>query len=165
MAQAEMTPPVWVNRQHPQPARKAPPSEVGALGWLRANLFSGVGNTILTLITAAALYFLVPSLVRWVLGATWEPVWANRKLLAVGGYPSERLMQPMLILMVLSFLFGVSGGRWGSIVRNVAIGLGGILLLWALLPAGAWVQMRMGLCLALLLIGYGIGRFVPLPDR
>ena len=153
MAQTDFTPNVWVNRQHPQPARKAPPSEVGVLGWLRANLFSSIGNTLLTLLTAVVVYTLVPNIIAWVAEANWFPVWANRKLLAVGGYPAERLMQPMLILMLLSFLFGVSGGRWGSIVRNVAIGLGVILLLWTVAPTGSWVQVRMGIALALLVVG------------
>ena len=165
MAQADFTPNVWVNRQHPQPARKAPPSEVGVLGWLRANLFSSIGNTLLTLLTAVVVYTLVPNIIAWVAEANWFPVWANRKLLAVGGYPAERLMQPMLILMLLSFLFGVSGGRWGSIVRNVAIGLGVILLLWTVAPTGSWVQVRMGIALALLVVGYLIGRFLPIPNR
>ncbi len=165
MAQADFTPNVWVNRQHPQPARKAPPSEVGVLGWLRANLFSSIGNTLLTLLTAVVVYTLVPNIIAWVAEANWFPVWANRKLLAVGGYPAERLMQPMLILMLLSFLFGVSGGRWGSIVRNVAIGLGVILLLWTVAPTGSWVQVRMGIALALLVVGYLIGRFLPVPNR
>ena len=165
MAQADFTPNVWVNRQHPQPARKAPPSEVGVLGWLRANLFSSIGNTLLTLLTAVVVYTLVPNIIAWVAAANWFPVWANRKLLAVGGYPAERLMQPMLILMLLSFLFGVSGGRWGSIVRNVAIGLGVILLLWTVAPTGSWVQVRMGIALALLVVGYVIGRFLPVPNR
>ena len=165
MAQADFTPNVWVNRQHPQPARKAPPSEVGVLGWLRANLFSSIGNTLLTLLTVVVVYTLVPNIIAWVAEANWFPVWANRKLLAVGGYPAERLMQPMLILMLLSFLFGVSGGRWGSIVRNVAIGLGVILLLWTVAPTGSWVQVRMGIALALLVVGYLIGRFLPVPNR
>ncbi len=165
MAQADFTPNVWVNRQHPQPARKAPPSEVGVLGWLRANLFSSIGNTLLTLLTAVVVYTLVPNIIAWVAEANWFPVWANRKLLAVGGYPAERLTQPMLILMLLSFLFGVSGGRWGSIVRNVAIGLGVILLLWTVAPTGSWVQVRMGIALALLVVGYLIGRFLPVPNR
>ena len=165
MAQADFTPNVWVNRQHPQPARKAPPSEVGVLGWLRANLFSSIGNTLLTLLTAVVVYTLVPNIIAWVAEANWFPVWANRKLLAVGGYPAERLMQPMLILMLLSLLFGVSGGRWGSIVRNVAIGLGVILLLWTVAPTGSWVQVRMGIALALLVVGYLIGRFLPIPNR
>jgi len=165
MAQADFTPNVWVNQQHPQPARKAPPSEVGVLGWLRANLFSSIGNTLLTLLTAVALYILVPNIIAWLASGNWFPVWANRKLLAVGGYPAERLMQPMLILMLLSFLFGVSGGRWGNIIRNVAIGLGAILLLWTIAPTGSWVQVRMGIALALLVVGYLLGRFLPIPNR
>jgi general L-amino acid transport system permease protein len=165
MAQTEIHNPIWVNRNHPQPARKAPPSEVGWLGWLRTNLFSSVGNSLLTMVTALAVYYLVTSLVRWGMQAAWEPVWANRKLLAVGTYPVGRVMQPMLVLILLSLLFGISAARWGSLVRNVALGLGAIFLVWTLLPSGNWLQVRMGVCLALLLVGFGLGRVLPISNQ
>jgi general L-amino acid transport system permease protein len=71
----------------------------------------------------------------------------------------------MLVLMLLSTLLGLSAARWGSLVRNLAVGLGVLLLLWAILPAGSWVQTRMAVALALLLIGYGLGRLLPLSDQ
>ena len=43
----DLQPTTWINTNHPAPARKPPASEVGVLGWLRANLFSGIGNSIL----------------------------------------------------------------------------------------------------------------------
>jgi general L-amino acid transport system permease protein len=165
MAQTDINNPVWVNQNHPQSARKAPTSEVGWLGWLRANLFSNIGNSLLTVVTALAVYYLVTSLGRWGMQAAWEPVWANRKLLAVGTYPAEWVMQPMLVLMLLSLLFGVSGARWGSLVRNVALGLGVTLLLWSVLPSGSWLQLRMGICLALLLVGFGLGRVLLISNQ
>jgi general L-amino acid transport system permease protein len=165
MAQAELDTRTWVNRNPPQPGRKAPPSEVGVVGWLRANLFSSLGNTLLTLLTAVALYYLVSNLLRWGAQAAWEPVWANRKLMAVGGYPAERLMQPMVVLMLLSLLFGLSAGRWGELMRNLAIGLGVIFAVWMVIPAGSWVQTRMGICLALLVLGALVGSRVAIADR
>jgi general L-amino acid transport system permease protein len=164
MAQANLPADVWVNSKHPHPAQKAPPGEVGLLGWLRANLFSSLINTGLTLITALVILWVVSGLLRWGAQAAWEPIWANRKLLAVGGYPSERLLQPMLVLMLFSLLLGISAGRWGSLVRNLAIGLGVLLLLWTILPAGSWTQTRMSIALALLLTGYLLGRILPLAN-
>jgi general L-amino acid transport system permease protein len=165
MAQAELPTNVWINREPPRPALKAPPGEVGVWGWLRANLFSSLGNTLLTLLTVVATYYLVTGVVRWGWQATWEPVWANRKLLAVGGYPAERLGQPVLILMLLSLLLGLSAARWGSLVRNLALGLAVLLLAWTIAPVGSWVQTRMGICLVLLLIGYGLGRGLPISSQ
>jgi general L-amino acid transport system permease protein len=165
MAQANLDPSIWVNRNHPQPARKAPASEAGVLGWLRANLFSGFGNTLLTLVMLGLVYYAVSGALGWSLAATWQPVWANRKLLAVGGYPSEQLMQPMLALMFFALLFGLSAGRWGSFVRNIASGFGVILLIWIVAPTGAWLQVRMAGALALLVAGYAVGRMAPISNR
>lgn len=162
MARAEIPQPIWVNQGHPTPPQKAPPSQTGVLGWLRANLFSNVGNTILTVITVYVVYLVIRNIVTWGLQATWEPVWVNRKLLAVGGYPAERLGQPMLVLMLLSALFGLSAGKWQGLVRNLALGLGVLLLVFVVAPTGMWLQMRMAIAFALLLIGYGVGRILPL---
>ncbi len=164
MAKAVSKQPIWVNQNHPTPPQKAPPTQVGVLGWLRANLFSSVGNSILTLVTAYVAYLVVTNIVTWGLAATWEPVWANRKLLAVGGYPAERLGQPMLVLMILSLLFGISAGKWQGLVRNLALGLGVLLLIFVVAPTGAWVQMRMAIALGLLVIGYFATRALTLPD-
>ena len=59
MAKAVSKQPIWVNQNHPTPPQKAPPTQVGVLGWLRANLFSSVGNSILTLVTAYVAYLVV----------------------------------------------------------------------------------------------------------
>ena len=118
--------PIWVNVNHPTPAGKPPATEVGVLGWLRANLFSGFWNGLFTILTLVVTYFIISGAVQWVLNAYWEPVWANRKLFAVGPYPVDQLIQPTLVLLMVSLLFGVSAGHWGSFLRNLAIGLGAL---------------------------------------
>lgn len=155
----------WVNTNHPAPAQKPPATEVGVLGWLRTNLFSGIGNSLLTVVTLVALYFIVTNVVRWLLGAFWEPIWVNRKLFAVGQYPLEQLWQPAIVLLMVSLLFGLSAGRWGNIMRNLGIGLGALLLALALIPIGLQAQMVMAASLALLLIGYFIGVRVAISSR
>lgn len=155
----------WVNTNHPTPAGKPPAAQVGVVGWLRANLFSSVGNGILTIVTLAVVYFVVTGLMRWLLGAYWEPVWANRKLFAVGPYPSDQLWQPAAVLLVVCALFGVSAGRWGSIIRNLAVGLGALLSVLAILPIGMQAQLVMGVAVVLLVIGYFVGLRAPIPSR
>ena len=160
----DLQPTTWINTNHPAPARKPPASEVGVLGWLRTNLFSSIGNSLLTIITLVALYFIVTGVVRWAANAFWEPVWMNRKLFAVGPYPVEQMGQPATVLLMVSLLFGMSAGRWGSIMRNLGLGLGVLLLLLAIVPIGAQAQTVMGISLALLLGGYWIGRRVAVPS-
>src|SRR5689334_13400858 len=51
---------------------KPPPSTIGAIGWLRANLFNSPLNTVLTLVAIYAIVSVVPGLLRWMLiDATW----------------------------------------------------------------------------------------------
>ncbi len=161
----DIEPSVWVNPNHPSPAKKAPVSEVGFVGWLRANLFSSIGNTILTLVSAALLYFIISGVVQWIfLDALWRPIWLNRRLFATGTYPPDHLWQPSIVLMAVSLLFGLSAGRWGSIVRSLATGVAALLLVLAILPMGINVQLVLGASLALLIAGYIVGLRVNIPN-
>lgn len=144
---------------------KPPVTEVGPLGWLHANLFSSIGNSILTLVTLLAIYFGGTGLIRWLMNAYWLPVWQNRKLFAVGPYPSAQLIQPLIVLLVLAFLFGVSAGKWGSLLRSLSIGLAALLATLAILPIGIVTQMYLGGALALLIVGYVLALRVPVSNR
>jgi general L-amino acid transport system permease protein len=57
----------------PKGARPAPAQTVGVVGWLRRNLFSGPGNTLLTLVGAYLAWVVVSAVVDWaILNAVWE---------------------------------------------------------------------------------------------
>ena len=103
----------WVNPNPPATAQKPPGSEAGVLGWLHTNLFSSVLNGILTVLTLAFAVFVVNGFVRWVLAAYWEPVWANRKLFAVGPIRPTN-WQPAVVLLVTCLLLA-GAGRWGTV--------------------------------------------------
>jgi general L-amino acid transport system permease protein len=141
----------WVSTEKP------PLTERGITGWLYHNLFSNAGNTILTIVTAILLYLAISGVIRWVLNAFWEPIWVNRKLFAVGPYPNDVLGQPLFVLLALSLLFGLSAGRWGSIMRDIGIGLAALLGLLAILPIGINTQLMLAGALGLLIVGYIIG--------
>ena len=147
------------------PVEKPPLTERGVIGWLYHNLFSTIGNSILTLVTLAVLYFAVTGLIGWVFNAYWEPVWANRKLFATGPYPNSELFQPYTVLLVLCLLFGLSAGSWGSIMRDIGIGLGALLATLALIPIGVNTQIALGGSLGLLIVGYVIGLRRLVKDR
>jgi len=52
--------------------QKAPPaSAVGVLGWMRANLFSSVSNTVLTLLSLWFVYQILAFLLPWASAPTW----------------------------------------------------------------------------------------------
>lgn len=154
----------WVNPNPPAPAQKPPGAEVGVLGWLHANLFSSVFNSILTVLTLIFVVYVVNGLVRWVINAYWEPVWANRKLFAVGPYPADQLWQPAAVLLMTCLLFGLSAGRWGSILRSLAIGLAALLAVLAIIPLGTQAQLVAAVALALVIGGYLAGLTVRFPS-
>jgi general L-amino acid transport system permease protein len=155
----------WVNPNPPAPAQKPPRSEAGVIGWLHANLFSSLLNSILTLLTLAFAVFVVVGFVRWVLNGYWEPVWVNRKLFAVGPYPADQLWQPAAVLLVTCLLFGLSAGRWGSILRSLAIGLAALLAVLAIIPLGVQAQIVMAIGLALVVAGYLAGLTIHFPSK
>jgi general L-amino acid transport system permease protein len=56
----------------PHPDLPPPSTSVGAIGWLRANLFSSVSNTLLTLVSLYLLYLALPPFISWAfINADW----------------------------------------------------------------------------------------------
>ncbi len=49
-----------------------PPTSVGVIGWLRANLFSNWWNAILTVLCLAAIWYVLSGLLGWTLRSVWN---------------------------------------------------------------------------------------------
>jgi len=119
--------------------------------WLRKNLFNTWYNSLLTLVAAWFLYKLLSGLVPWVLTeANWTPITTSPILYLVGQYPAEHLWRVGLGLLMVSFLFGVSWGTWGGVIRTFALALVAGYLIGALLPVGL---NALGLTVRLYLVG------------
>ncbi len=59
-------------RKEEEPILAPPRSDVGAIGWIRRNLLSSLGNIILTLLGVALIILVVPPLIRWAfIDAVW----------------------------------------------------------------------------------------------
>jgi general L-amino acid transport system permease protein len=161
-----------------------PRASVGALGWLRANLFSGWFNSLLTVVTLYALWKIVPPLVRWALvdsvwnttgaecreaaGACWSVVPANIRFILFGFYPQPEQWRPLLAMAVLVglLLYSRDRTRWNKrlayawLAGLAAMGLlmrGGVLGL-----AGVETTQWSGLPLTLLLSVFGMVAAYPL---
>ncbi|MFW8635092.1 amino acid ABC transporter permease [Cribrihabitans pelagius] len=70
------------------PEQEPPASEVGAVGWMRHNLFSSWLNTVLTLASIAAIYYVLAAALPWLLSPTWDGTSLNncRETLAAAGH-------------------------------------------------------------------------------
>jgi len=110
--------------QHPD--LPPPVGTVGVLGWLRQNLFSSIGNTILTIIGVYLVYLAVPPVIEWAFvnsqleggsradcqpaidagGACWALVRARFGQFIYGFYPPEEYWRPNLagILALLALV-------------------------------------------------------------
>lgn len=99
-----------------------PPSMVGVVGWLRANLFSNTSNTILTIFACYLIYLLVPPVISWVFldsnlagddrsactggGACWVFIKARFGQFMYGFYPEAEIwrVNTAMLLLVASLV-------------------------------------------------------------
>ena len=122
-------------KTHPYGNELPPPIErIPVLRWLRQNLFSSWFNAILTVVFAVLIVFLVLSFAKWALGARWEVIPANLKLLLVGTYPIESVWRIWATLYFISFLVGSSGGSHGGLMRHIAMTIALVSVILAILP-------------------------------
>ncbi len=138
-----------------------PPSPPGPVRWLKKNLFSTWYNTLLTVLAAVVVFFVLRGVLTWVLfTANWAPVTNSLKLFAVGQYPPDQLWRVGTILFMVSFLFGLSWRVWGGTVRTFALTLAIVLGVLSVLPISMSLTLRLGFLAnpVLTFIGYQVGR-------
>lgn len=164
---------------------RPPASSVGVVGWARANLFNGVLNTILTLLTLALLWQSVPPFVQWAFidahwasggeacrggdgGACWSMITTNMRFIVFGFYPYPEQWRPLTAMLLLVGLLIYSRDRdrwnkylaWAWLIGLVAMGIllrGGLFGL-ATVESTLWG----GLPLTLLLSVFGLTAAYPL---
>ncbi len=116
-----------------------PASTTGAIGWMRANLFSSIPNAVLTLAAIAFIFWVVPPIIRFLfidavwngedreaclskngaeVGACWAFVKARFQYFMYGQYPLEL--------------------RWRVDVTGLLGVIGVVWLLWPRVPYKAW---------------------------
>jgi general L-amino acid transport system permease protein len=108
----------------PKPSLPPPPFTVGPVAWMRANLFSGPVNTLLTLASAWGLYLTISAFIEWAwidavfeansrrecldkspTGACWAGVRANWGRLIYGPYPlAERWRIDFAFLALIAWM-------------------------------------------------------------
>src|SRR5947209_15220694 len=128
-----------IAQQFPVPMQRPPVASSGILGWLRANLFNSIFNTILTLLAAYLLAVTVPPLIRWALidaiwsapngqacrgaGACWAFIHEKLRFILFGRYPYEEQWRPLFVVATFVGMILASCDRrlWGR----------PLMLLWA----------------------------------
>jgi general L-amino acid transport system permease protein len=147
-----------------------PPQPPGPVKWVIDNLFSGVLNSILTVVLFPIIIYLIYATLNWVLAvADWRAVIQFPMLFAVGQYPRDQLWRVAIIFSGFIFMLGVSWGRWGGLLRSITLVIGGLLLLAAVMPVqhpALTITMRiyLGSNVLISLVGFLIGNKTPLKN-
>ena len=110
--------------------------------WLKANLFSSTFNSILTVISVAAILLIIRGLLSFIFNPLrqWSATATNMRLLMTQAYPENQYVRIWVSLGFLLFLAGVSMAFWRA-GRRVQIaqvgkrllGIGAFILLTTLL--------------------------------
>lgn len=135
--------------------RRPPPvPQTGIAVWLRANLFSSVRNTVLTLLAVWALLVTVPDPIRWLIldavwlsddsticrtaaGACWAVIAEKHRVMLFGTFPYDEHWRGVLVIAVVVGMAIVSAckrlwsywlflGWVGAVVVVLVLQLGGI---------------------------------------
>ena len=86
---------------------------LGPIGWLRRNLFSTWGNSLLTVVCLAAIVAVGRSILTWVFEeAKWEVVTRNLRVLTWGRYPASEVWRLGLVLAMVVALAVLSWMAW-----------------------------------------------------
>jgi len=107
------------------PQERPPALTLGPIGWLRRNLFSSWGNSLMTVVCLAGIAVLGRTSLEWTLGAAnWQVITRNLRVLTWGRYPAPevwRLGLCLAILVGLSVLSWVAWRRPPSRMRRLAV--------------------------------------------
>lgn len=96
---------------------RPPITHIGVIGWVKNNLFNGVFNSILTIVTLFLLWKVAPPFFRWAFidsawhttgqackqaaGACWSIISMNYRFILFGFYPYEEQWRPLLAMLIL----------------------------------------------------------------
>ena len=110
----------------------APISKIGAVAWLKGNLFNTWYNSLLTVLTLLTLGYVVPPFFKWAFvdslwnssaeacldieGACWSIVPQNIKFIILGFFPEGQEWRPILamILLLALVIYSKEKSRWNK---------------------------------------------------
>ncbi len=162
---------------------RPPVTDIGALGWVRQNLFSNPFNSLLTLLVAYGLYRSVPAFIKWAFinatwwsagqacnqagGACWSVVTRNFRFILFGFYPYGQQWRPVFSIGLLAVLVFYSSFRQNWHKRLLIVWVGGLALIGLIMHGGIFglpsveTEKWSGISLTLLLSIFGVAAAYP----
>lgn len=151
-----------------------PPDPPGFRKWVRDNFFSNWFNTFLTVIILPASAVVIYYALRWVfVDADWSPVTTSPLLYILGQYPRAEMWRLAASLSGVMLMIGISWGKWGGIMKTIAIPavlIFGLLfalpiqhrelefLLYTISDFEITLKLYLGITAGLIALGYLVGR-------
>jgi general L-amino acid transport system permease protein len=163
---------------------RPPVVSVGVIGWIKANLFNGWFNSVLTVVTLFFLWETVLPFFRWAVidsvwnttgqacrdagGACWSIISSNFRFILFGFYPYDLQWRPLLAMVILFVLLFFSQNRKLWKMPLAYVWIAGLFIMGLLLRGGLFgldpVESTQwgGLPLTLLLSVFGLTAAYPL---
>ncbi|WP_332447124.1 amino acid ABC transporter permease [Sphaerochaeta sp.] len=120
------------------------------LHWMHTNLFSTIGNTLLTALSVLLLYEFFAKAFIPLFSWDWTVIKANLKLILTGSYPISELWRVWVCLGYATFFFGCSFGMTAKRPQKVLYGIALFLAALSFLPFGG--QQKTSLRLLILIL-------------
>lgn len=161
---------------------KPPATSIGVLGWMKANLFNSLFNSVITILIAFFLWKIIYPFFSWAFinstwlpdtapnpdGAVWSVITANFKFIIFGFYPNELIWRPTVAMIMLVAMLVISRdrNRWNK--RFGYIWLAALFIMGLLMKGGLFglepVESTQwgGMPLTLLLSVFGLTAAYPL---
>lgn len=163
---------------------KPPLASIGVVGWVKANLFNGWFNSILTVIMLFILWKIIPPFIRWAFvdsvwmtdgmvcrdadGACWSIIYTNFRFIIFGFFPYDLQWRPLAAMLILFTLLFLSRDRrfwkkWFGYTWLVGLFSMGLLMKGGFLGLAPVESTKWGgLPLTLLLSVFGLTAAYPL---
>jgi general L-amino acid transport system permease protein len=145
------------------PAERPPRGEVGALAWLRRNLFSSAFNSSLTLVLVVILGWLGWLAIRWaVVEANWGVILKNWRVILFGVYPQQEHWRPTAAILLVLGLTVITWVVWRQ--PRWARWRRALMIAWIVSPFVITLLLRGFELPTLLTIGNNLGYYIFRPD-
>ena len=125
---------------------------LGVFKWMKLNLFNGIFNSILTVITLFFLLKIIPPFVQWAFidsfwmstaeqcragnGACWSMITANFRFIIFGFYPYELHWRPSVAMIILVSLLFYSKNRDHWKISLAYVWIAGLAIMGILMRGG-----------------------------
>lgn len=130
------------------------------LFWMRKNLFSSLGNSLLTAVFLLLIFLLVRDGIIPLFSWDWTVITVNLQLILVGGYPSDQFWRLWFCIGYIAFFAGLSFSIGRRRPRPIMYGVAAVLLILSCLNFRPLNRAGMAVSALVLFVAFFVSRFI-----